>query len=180
MDWMLCRHRVTWICYFWVDCPSDITAYFRGGISLQHLVTIIRASSQKGFEAWIILKSLLDSQQSIKRTAAFCSNLYWMASMAEMWILLKCHQHIEKILGKTLFLFFNTFDVISSAGHLKLDFSHRWFSRQSKLLQQSDQPLIEINCGDKHLLLYISGAFRQMLTLMVILSTLCKTFCCFC
>lgn len=52
----------------------------------------------------------------------FCSNLYWVASMAEMWILLKYPQHKEKILGKTLFLFLNTFDEIASAGHLKLDF----------------------------------------------------------
>lgn len=61
-------HGVTWIWVFF----SDITACFMDGISLQHLVTRIRTNSQKTFEAWITLKSLLWFSSEHQKTASFC------------------------------------------------------------------------------------------------------------
>lgn len=152
------------------------------GISLQHIVTRIKASSQKRFEMWIILKVLswFSSEYVLKKKkeTAFFKNLCWTASMLT-W---KNFTVQENTLRLTLLQCFKIFvHRISSVAPLKLDLLGRWFWKSCELLQQTVQPSLGILHGDRNIFWYTSQQHLDSCShLWQRLSTLCTAFCCCC
>lgn len=119
--------------FFGVDSPSDITASFVDGNSLQHLVTRIRANSQKTFEDWNILKSLLWFSSEHQRTATFFKKSLldgeygWNVNTAEV-----TSAHKIKYWDRPYSYFFNTFDLFCCSPEawvvMQMIFKVRWTS----------------------------------------------------
>lgn len=154
------------------------------GISLQHIVTRIKASSQKRFEMWIILKVLswfsseyvLKKKKKKKQLSSKTSAeqpVCWPERTSPYR-----RTHLGWPYSNALKFFVHR---ISSVAPLKLDLLGRWFWKSCELLQQTVQPSLGILHGDRNIFWYTSQQHLDSCShLWQRLSTLCTAFCCCC